>query len=89
MGALTLEERRRVVAGPDVHVTADRTAYEHLDEIIASQNKMLARLGKPNDLPDEAEEWLEEGEFPEGSMGPKVRAAIRRCTLPGRRRRRK
>jgi carbamate kinase len=26
---------------------------------------------------DEAEQWLEKGEFPEGSMGPKVRAAIR------------
>lgn len=26
---------------------------------------------------DEAEEYLEKGEFPEGSMGPKVRAAIR------------
>jgi hypothetical protein len=26
----------------------------NLREIVASQNKMLARLGKPNDLPDEA-----------------------------------
>jgi hypothetical protein len=28
--------------------------HRNLKEIIASQNKMLARLGKPNDLPDEA-----------------------------------
>ena len=26
---------------------------------------------------DEAEEYLDAGEFPEGSMGPKVRAGIR------------
>ena len=28
--------------------------HRNLREIVASQNKMLARLGKPNDLPDEA-----------------------------------
>ena len=28
--------------------------HRNLREIVASQNKMLSRLGKPNDLPDEA-----------------------------------
>jgi hypothetical protein len=39
---------------PDEHNYKVVFMHRNLREIVASQNKMLARLGKPNDLPDEA-----------------------------------
>jgi len=40
----------------------------NLREIVASQNKMLARLGKPNDLPDEAAVQLLAGQAKDASF---------------------
>ena len=39
---------------PDEHNYKVVFMHRNLREIVASQNKMLSRLGKPNDLPDEA-----------------------------------
>ena len=39
---------------PDEHNYKVVFMHRNLREIVASQNKMLTRLGKPNDLPDEA-----------------------------------
>jgi hypothetical protein len=39
---------------PDEHNYKVVFMHRNLKEIVASQNKMLSRLGKPNDLPDEA-----------------------------------
>ena len=51
--------------------------------LVTGVETVLLHYGKPDQRAihemavNEAEQWLEEGEFPEGSMGPKVRAAIR------------
>ncbi|MGH9280081.1 MAG: carbamate kinase [Acidimicrobiales bacterium] len=51
--------------------------------LVTGVESVKLHYGTPQQRPiyemavDEAEEWLERGEFPEGSMGPKVRAAIR------------
>jgi carbamate kinase len=51
--------------------------------LVTGVDTVLLHYGQPDQRAiyemavDEAEQWLEKGEFPEGSMGPKVRAAIR------------
>ena len=46
---------------------------------------MAGYRSRPPTTATEAERWLAEGHFPEGSMGPKVHAAIRFLKNGGRR----
>ncbi|MEW6153691.1 MAG: carbamate kinase [Actinomycetota bacterium] len=51
--------------------------------LVTGVETVLLHYGQPDQRAihemavDEAEQWLERGEFPEGSMAPKVRAAVR------------
>ena len=60
--------------------------------ILTAVSKVAINLGKPNQREldrmtlSEAKRYLDEGHFPEGSMGPKVRAAIRFIEVAGSRR---
>ena len=50
--------------------------------ISTAVEKVYLNFGKPDQRPldhltvDEAQEYLEQGHFPQGSMGPKIRAVI-------------
>ncbi len=59
--------------------------------LVTGVDQVAIDFGKPTQRfiaqmsTDEAERWLAEGQFPEGSMGPKVRASIRFLRNGGRR----
>jgi carbamate kinase len=89
-GGVPVVRRRRRYEGVDAVVDKDYSAAKLATEVGASVLMLLTgvdRLAldygtpKQRDLPqlsvEEAEHHLSEGQFPRGSMGPKVRAAIR------------
>ncbi len=69
----------------DKDFTASLLAYNlgaELFMILTGVNKVCVDFGKPTQREvdvmrvDEAKAWLEEGQFPPGSMGPKIEAAV-------------
>lgn len=59
-----------------------RQAKAHLFVILTAVDRIFINFGKPDErplrklTPAEARRFLDEGQFPPGSMGPKVRAAV-------------